>query len=151
DERGRLREFDPALESKTDENYYRYYQVVSDLAQDIRELLCSLLSPRSCPEPSRATVYLAETTSELKDTRDNARRDLQQRGYAVLPDRPLPTNGAEFRSAVQDYLRRSALSVHLVGENYGWTPEAESRSHVRLQNELAAERSRDGGFNRLIW
>jgi hypothetical protein len=96
-------------------------------------------------------VYLAQTTVDLQPAHDGIRRDLQQRQYEVLPDKPLPFYAGAFEKTVRDYLQRSSLSIHLVGENYGMIPEAENRSVIQLQHEIAAERSRDGGFARLIW
>jgi hypothetical protein len=58
----------------------------------------------------------------------------------------------EFQEAVREYLKRSRLSVHLIGENYGSIPNMEAeRSVVRLQQELAFERGDNAEFSRLIW
>jgi hypothetical protein len=46
---------------------------------------------------------------------------------------------------------RCALSIHLVGANAGFTPEGDRRSILRLQNDIAAESSRNRGLARLIW
>jgi hypothetical protein len=61
-------------------------------------------------------------------------------------------SGPALRAAVREYLDRSRLSVHLIGEHYGVIPEMEPElSVVRLQEELAVERGDDAGFSRLIW
>jgi len=101
-------------------------------------------------------VYLAETTRDVSDERELVRDELRQRGYGVLPEPqtklPLETC-EELSSAVRGYVERCCLSVHLVGAVYGSTPEDdEERSVVRIQEELAAERSSsDPGFRRLLW
>lgn len=77
---------------------------------------------------------------------------MTQRGHQVLPDKELPLRAPALEEAVREYLKRSRLSVHLVGENYGIIPEMETeRSVVRLQQQLAVERGDDAGFSRLIW
>ena len=100
---------------------------------------------------SEEAIYLAETSFELRDERDNIRRELTERGYPVLPDRSLPSDAESFKKVVREYLSRACLSVHLIGDNYGDTPKGETKSLVCLQNELAQERSLSPGFSHLIW
>lgn len=133
-----------------------YWKKLDDLAYDIHDLLKRLKGlgeGRAAQTNARSgvTVYLAETTNDLRDERDEIRRELVERGYTVLPDAPLPRTGADLREAVRDYLSRASLSVHLIGEIYGYIAEDENRSHVYLQNELASERSSEPGFSRVIW
>jgi hypothetical protein len=116
---GRAREFNLEIDPST---RLSYWKILDDLAHDIHELLEKLRDGQERPDKQHAaasgvTVYLAETTFDLREARDNIRRDLQQRGYTVLPDKSLPLNAADFRAAVCEYLQRSTLSVHLIGEN----------------------------------
>src|SRR3712207_3682631 len=103
--------------------------------------------------PAGKAVYLATSTSDVSAERDRIRRELQQRGYQVLPDRELPLFAPEFVAELRENLARAALSVHLVGASYGLIPEGEEeRSVVRLQHELAAERgAAEASFTRLVW
>lgn len=143
-----------------------YWTKLDDLAYDIHQLMMTLKTEAAAEADAAAaaaeqaaapaplpgvTVYLAESTLDLSAERDQIRRELQQRGYRVLPDKPLPLNDTDLRAAVSEDLRRSKLSVHLVGAHYGIVPEAADSSVVSLQNELAAERSRDPLFTRVIW
>ena len=97
------------------------------------------------------SVYLAETTYDLREKRDAVRRELQTLGLNVLPDQPLPLVRDECEQAIRDGLERSVLSIHLVGRNYGLVPEGATQSTVVMQNELAIERAAAGDFGRLIW
>ncbi|HEV7891655.1 MAG TPA: toll/interleukin-1 receptor domain-containing protein [Pyrinomonadaceae bacterium] len=99
-------------------------------------------------------VYLAETTSDLSKERELVRDELRQRGYGVLPEKKLPieTSCEALASAVRADVERCTLSVHLVGVKYGSTPEDDERSVVRIQEELAVERSASApDFRRIIW
>jgi hypothetical protein len=132
-----------------------YWVKLDDLAHDIADLLNILAgqisaSP-SAPVASKGTVYLAETSSDLRDRRDAVRRELLGQGYSVLPDQPLPLVEPDFSKAVREHLGKSKLSVHMVGENYGVVPEDTTESIVVLQHELAIERAAAGDFCRLIW
>jgi hypothetical protein len=131
-----------------------FYLRVDDVAQDITALLEVLSSTGVAAETAgRGTaVYLARTTSDLSEQYDSIRRELMARGHQVLPDCELPDYGPDLVKAVRADLERAKLSIHLIGSHYGLVPEAENRSVVRLQNELAAERSgQDSSFQRLIW
>lgn len=148
---GRIYEFDPEIGGQGDKDK-RYWSKFEDLAWDLHELIKFLENPAPTPTSTGATIYLAETTSDLSEDRDKVKRELQQYGHIVLPDKALPLRALPLQEAVRDYLGRSRLSVHLIGENYGIIPEMESdRSIVRLQQELAVERGDNAEFSRLIW
>jgi Domain of unknown function (DUF4062) len=112
--------------------------------------------PASAPSGLRAaaprgTVYLAETTSDLRDQREALRRDLLQHGYQVLPEHTLPHVADEALAAIQAQLARSRMSIHLIGRHYGVVPEGGELSLIELQHELATTRGQDADFSRLIW
>ena len=78
----------------------------------------SLTAAGSCPAASKGTVYLAQTTSDLRDYADRLRRDFLQHGYTVLPTTPLPDVVDEAEAAIRANLAAARLSVHLIGRNY---------------------------------
>jgi hypothetical protein len=143
---GRAREFSPDIDPIKDQ---RYWSKLKDLAWDIKQLLEALRAPP--PDTPKATIYLAASTADLSAERDNIKRELQQHGYRVMPDRELPLTVPELEQAVRAYLQQAELSIHLIDAHYGIVPEMEQRSVVRLQYALAAERSRDPNFSQLIW
>jgi hypothetical protein len=126
---------------------------LDDLAYDISRLL-ELMRHDDLPGPppaSAGTVYLAETSFDLREEREAVRRDLVRNGFEVLPDQPLPLANGDLAALVREELGRCRLSIHLVGRNYGVVPEGTERSLVALQEELAAERAAGGGLSRLLW
>jgi hypothetical protein len=149
---GRVYEFDHEISAQGDKDK-RYWNKFEDLAWDLHELIKFMDSPTQVTQTSSgATIYLAETTSDLSEERDKVRRELAQFGHVVLPDKALPLEVTAFRETVSNYLKNSQLSIHLIGEHYGIIPEMESeRSIVRLQEELAVQRGDDAQFSRLIW
>jgi hypothetical protein len=135
----------------------RYWSKLDDLAWDVKQVL-SIINPRakvpaqgSVFSRAQGTIYLAQTTRDLSGERDQIKRELQNRGYDILPERELPFISPSYEEAVRDCVTRAKLSVHLIGGSYGIVPEGASHSIVRLQNEIAAERNRDEGFSRLLW
>lgn len=136
----------------------RYWSKLDDLAWDVKQVLSAInprakaASPVSVFSQAQGTIYLAQTTRDLSEERDQIKRELQNRGYDILPDKELSFVSPSYEEAVRECLGRAKLSVHLIGGSYGIIPEgAGSRSIVRLQNELAAERNRDEAFSRLLW
>jgi len=136
----------------------RYWSKLDDLAWDVKQIL-STINPRSSAPATisvfsrtEGTVYLAQTTRDLTAERDQIKRELQNRGYDILPAGELPFVSPNYEQAVRECVSQAKLSVHLIGGSYGIVPEgACNRSIVRLQNEIAAERNRDAGFSRLLW
>jgi hypothetical protein len=126
---------------------------LDDLAYDIAQLL-ELLEKEAGTAPSvprKGTVFLAETSFELREQREAIKRDLIRNGYEVLPDRPLPLVGPELDAMCNEQLARCKLSIHLIGKNYGVIPEGAMQSLPERQQALASERGAAGGVSSVIW
>jgi hypothetical protein len=152
-ETGRVRELDEVFGPEAQRDFWLR---LDDLAHDICTLLEMLEVPGEAVAETAArkteAVYLAETTSDLREQRESLRRDLLQHGYEVLPATVLPTIAAELEAAVSDDLERCVMSIHLVGKNYSLVPEGGAQSLVEIQNEMAIRRTGiPGPFSRLIW
>ena len=142
-ETGRVREFDetfgPALKQ-------RFFERVYDLAYDTCQVLSVLKQVREKedfsvePDPNRQWVYLATTTSDVQDERDRIRRELLERGHAVLPDAPLPMLSRDVEATVAECLEKCTIAIHLLGRHFGVTPEDSSESIPALQVRLTAQR-----------
>jgi hypothetical protein len=136
----------------------RYLARLDDVAYDLHLLLKEMKAreqdaPNPEPPSDAKCVYLADTTSDLGEVRDQIRREMLARGYRVLPDQPLSQVAAELKQQVACWLRGCCLSLHLAGSRYGLIPEGdgETRSIIWLQQELAAERQSEGGFHSVVW
>jgi hypothetical protein len=151
-ETGRVRELDEIFGPEAQRDFWLK---LDDLAHDVCCLLEMLEHPGTAGPPSamlnNEAVFLAETTSDLREQREAIRRDLQQHGYIVLPDGALPSVASELKEAVREDLAASKLSIHLFGKNYSFVPEGEMESLLEIQNELAIERGEKGDFFRLLW
>lgn len=96
-------------------------------------------------------VYLAETTTDLREYRESLRRDLLEHGYSVFPDQTLPLVLSDAEALVREQLASCRLSIHLIGRHYGVVPEGGEVSLIEVQHEIATERGQDPAFARLIW
>lgn len=98
------------------------------------------------------TVFLADTTKDLKEARAQIFGELTARGHRVLPESSLPTEDKEeLEAALRDIVPGCDFAVHLAGKRYGAVPDGEDvRSVVRLQYEWV----RDNGGEKLrqfVW
>ena len=117
-----------------------YNQRVAKLAWDVAQLLKTLAdesggsggASRNAPDlqvTAKPAVYLAECSYDRRQARDVIEGELKRLGYQVLPDTRLPEGESAYVAAVDALLARSALAIHLVGENYGAVPDGPTRSH----------------------
>jgi len=150
-ETGKVRELDEVFGP---EAHRDFWLKLDDLAHDIVDLLEALEHPDQAAAPverdQAPTVFVAETSSDLRDEREAIRRDLQQQGCTVLPDRALPYVAGDVESAIRADLARSRISIHPIGRHYSLVPEGETKSLVEIQHELASERAGQSTFTRLI-
>jgi hypothetical protein len=107
-ETGRATEFSQMFGEKAQ---VEFWLRLDDLAHDIVDTL-ALVEPPGEPEESESNVatenlpvvYLAETTADLREARDELKRDLQRSGYRVLPEQPVPLTSPEFEQFVAGQL-----------------------------------------------
>lgn len=153
DEAGRPRELSQEYGGKE----RAFMTKLDDLAYDIAQLLDMMANEEAdaaaagAAAVSKGTVYLAETTYELREQREEIKRDLIRNGYEVLPDRALPLVAPELDELVREQLLRSKVSIHLIGRNYGVVPEGATQSVVERQQALASEVAAGGSLSSIIW
>jgi hypothetical protein len=146
---GRVYELDEVFGPEAQRDFWLK---LDDLAHDICCVLEILEGPAEpVLEAKEEFVFLAESTSDLREQREAIRRDLQQHGYTVLPASPLPQVASEAKAAVLADLERCRMSIHLIGKNYSLVPEGGVDSLQEIQNEAAGERGEKGDFTRLLW
>jgi hypothetical protein len=148
-ETGKVRELDDVFGESAQREFWMR---LDDLAHELSALLSELGSGEDAGEKAAPfSVFLAETTSDLREQRETLRRDLQRHGYRILPAVPLPFVAADVASAIRADLAECRLSIHLFGSTYGLVPEGGAQSLLEQQNELAIERASGGSFCRLLW
>ena len=75
----------------------------------------SAVSPETTTAGTRPTVFLAETTVDLEELRDNFQRHLAQLGLRTLPETYYERAPDAFRAALERDLAQSLLFVQLLG------------------------------------
>ena len=125
-----------------------YWQRADDIAHAIKRMLdadskqgaaplAAVVEAASPEADKRTAVYLARTSSDMKERRDSLQRELEDRGCRVLPEQELPEDAEGYVATVKTALEMASLSVHLIGARYGSIPDGAQHSGVVLQAELA--------------
>ncbi len=143
-----------------------YWMKLVDMAYDIYQIQNKVEEENNEVEDQQSdknkTIYLANTGVDMIIQRDIVKRELLRHGYKVLPNHSLPKEVNALEAMVKDDLTRCCLSIHLIGEDYGYKPKGSELSVVDLQNRIAAQYTRDvlayneesgetEKFSRLIW
>ena len=151
---GRIREFDEAFGELLKQRFHeRLYDLAYEVCQVLRilkQLQSDVADPAKAPS-HRQVIYLAPTTSDLQTERDRIRRELLERGHMVLPETPLPLSAKELERVVRGHLDKCSIAIHLLGTNYGVTPEDSAESLPCLQVKLSAQHARQKHFKRYLW
>ncbi|MBE0625486.1 MAG: toll/interleukin-1 receptor domain-containing protein [Burkholderiales bacterium] len=130
-----------------------YWQRADDIAYSIKRMLdagpANAAAGAAAPAEPIA-VYLARTSSDMKMARESLQRELEDRGYRVLPETELPEDAEAYAEAVRADLRLARLSVHLIGARYGSIPEGATKSGVVLQTEQALAQG-DKSLRSVLW
>jgi hypothetical protein len=141
----------------------RYFDMIEELALYLwHKAECTCVScpapsrepiaPSSSVPPNRRTIFLAKPASDMYEAYDRLTKELAGRGYRVVPDVrsaiPEDSSAAHF---IDDALLASEVSVHLLGDKLGPSPE-DLLPIMKLQLARAAARaSTEPGFHRIIW
>ena len=140
-----------------------FWMKLIDIAYDVIHLMDPKESEKKEEKaPRDKTIYLASTGLDLLTQRDVIKRELKRHGYEVLPSRSLPKSVDELKNMIREDLSRCRMSIHLVGEDYGYRPEGSDQSVVEIQNNIAdeytsemssynKEHNNEKPFSRLIW
>ncbi|GKS58259.1 hypothetical protein YTPLAS18_17860 [Nitrospira sp.] len=132
-----------------DDGYLKFREAFERVAFHLCRYLKQLRSPTTT-EPV-GVVYVAETTAELNNVRLKLVDELEERGYLVLPNQNLSTDGAHLRPQVETCLHRARLSIHLLGRQHALVPEGDVHCKARLQLDLAAGATGRSDLHRIIW
>jgi hypothetical protein len=129
-----------------------YWLRLDDLAQDVAKLLDSILGEvKEAYAPDRPSVYLAETSFDVREQYSSIRRDLERKGYLVLPQQSLPLEAEKVQSFICEQLSQCAISVHLLGSHYGVVPDGSALSLAEIQHEVAIQCAQQKSLIRLVW
>jgi hypothetical protein len=102
----------------------------------------------------KVSVFLAWTSFDLKEKREEMSLILQKAGFNVLPTLDCPSGDETFKAKVQEDLDRCSCSLHILSDEFGRRFEADDEvSYPKHQFEEARKLSQhaEKNFNSFIW
>jgi hypothetical protein len=105
-------------------------------------------------DQSGPSVYLAWTSSDLKEAREEMAITLKKAGFNVLPTTDCPADDEAFKTKVAQDLSRSTCSLHMLGGEFGRRFEFDSELSFPQFQFLEAKKileSNGDDFNCFIW
>jgi hypothetical protein len=122
-------EYNPDIPGDSEKGFW---EKLSDLVYDVKFINSDLAKSNSRDR----TIFLAEVSDDQIKNREKIKRELLLLGYRVLPICPLPRKVEDFENTVISLLYESILSVNILGELYGETPQMTDYSYTEIQNRI---------------
>ncbi len=129
------------------------WQRLIDLAYDISGSLLPKDTDAAISESTtkKSVVFLAETTKDQENVRDNIKRELIQSGYKVLPINPLPASPDLAKDIINNSIEQSELAIHIVGNEYGELMKDSDVSLIEFQLNTVLKNKKASGLSEIIW
>lgn len=102
----------------------------------------------------RPSVYLAWTSSDLKEQREEMAIILQKAGFNVLPSTDCPADDEIFKQRVAEEMAKCTCSLHMLSGEYGRRFESNDEISFPHYQFLEAKKKIDANdveFNSFIW
>ena len=148
DSNGRVLEFE---ESFGESLKRRYYEKIYDVAHEINSTLSIDVDQTYIDLGVAPTAYVAQTTSDVRVEYEIICRELKERGFRVVPDRPLSIERNALVEEVREYLEKATLVVQPIGASYGVVPENSDCSMLAIQSEEISSKMVGTGVQQFIW
>jgi len=129
------------------------WQRLIDLAYDISDSLLPKDTEAAISEltTKKSVVFLAETTQDQENIRDNIKRELIQSGYKVLPINPLPASPDLAKDIINKSIEQSELAIHIVGNEYGELMKDSDVSLIEFQLDTVLKNDIVSDLAEIIW
>lgn len=141
--------------SGKDENRNKFWYQLVDLAFDLSAIL---FDDSVNIGNNQQTIYLAETGKIQFENRNAIKRELQHRGYNVVPAKPLSFDLKIAEQQIKSLLESAVFSIHILGASNYTHFNNQNAQIVDIQNILAAQHydelnneTHNNSFQRLIW
>ncbi|KLK93796.1 hypothetical protein AA309_07180 [Microvirga vignae] len=138
-------------------NEQRYLRTMTRVINAIEERLLDSPSeqePETTVRSDGPIVFIAKPAKELENDYLRIVDELEKRGCRIRPDpdSPLPIDREAIAALLDEATREASLSVHLLGQSAGFTPDGDNQPIAAIQLDAARQAAqRSPSFQRLIW
>lgn len=100
----------------------------------------------------RPSIYLAWTSNDLKEQREEMAIILQKAGFNVLPSIDCPADDEIFKEKVEQEMSKCACSLHMLSHEFGRRFETnDEMSFPQFQFNLASKKTESDTFHAFVW
>ena len=102
----------------------------------------------------RPNIYLAWTSNDLKESREEMAIILQKAGFNVLPSVDCPADDETFKEKVAEEMKKCVCSLHMLSGEFGRRFESDEETSFPQYQFLQAKNKVDepgSGFNVFLW
>ncbi len=101
----------------------------------------------------RPNIYVAWTSSDLKEQREEMAIILQKAGFNVLPSIDCPADDQTFKNKVNEEMKRCTCTLHMLGGEFGRRFESDEEMSFPQYQFLEARKrlDTDTDFNSFVW
>ena len=102
----------------------------------------------------RPNIYLAWTSNDLKESREEMAIILQKAGFNVLPSVDCPADDENFKEKVAEEMKKCVCSLHMLSGEFGRRFESDEEISFPQHQFLEAKNKIDStgsGFNVFVW
>ncbi|MDZ4706979.1 MAG: adenylate/guanylate cyclase domain-containing protein [Saprospiraceae bacterium] len=128
---------------------------ITSRAQPVKNFITSLPSSIQVQVIDRAkpTVFLAWTSADLKEQREEMAIIIQKAGFNVFPTIDCPSDDELFKQKVAESLDKCSCSLHILSGEYGRRFESDDETSFPQFQFMEAKRKMeaDQDFNSFIW
>ena len=131
------------------------------IRMEARQIVPNVISTSVSPairvqviDRQRPSIYLAWTSGDLKESREEMAIILQKAGLNVLPSVDCPADDATFRAKAIDELRKCSCSLHMLSGEFGRRFEADDEISFPQFQFMEAKKlieTPGSGFNAFVW
>src|SRR5687767_2924840 len=102
----------------------------------------------------RPNIYLAWTSGDLKESREEMAIILQKAGFNVLPSVDCPADDETFKQRTAEEINKCVCSLHMLSSEFGRRFETDDEVSFPQYQFMEAKKRIDssgGGFNVFVW
>ena len=105
----------------------------------------------------RPNIYLAWTSVDLKESREEMAIILQKAGFNVLPSVDCPADDTTFKERVAEEMQKSVCSLHMLSGEFGRRFESDEEmsfpqyQFLEAKKRIAQGNSADADYNVFVW
>ncbi|MEP6615303.1 MAG: adenylate/guanylate cyclase domain-containing protein [Ginsengibacter sp.] len=124
--------------------------------QIIPNVLSTSLSPTlkvQVINRQRPNIYLAWTSGDLKESREEMAIILQKAGFNVLPSVDCPADDETFKQKTSEEMQKCVCSLHMLSGEFGRRFESDEETSFPQHQFLEAKKkiNAEGNFNVFVW